>query len=230
MYLPRNERFDFLLMAAGDLSRQYRKGKQELYWIAVAQIYAWFMSLTEAFFVEWGGDKIANAIGQKYPADHCGYCGQLPCVCKEEERPKHKLGHSWLAQRDWSIARWQGNLNTLYGKANAEGGVPRALNRLFEETAEVGLLLHLADGFDDSREELEKKIAREMTDVLAWLFAVATLLGVDVQKSVSALYNNFCPVCHSPVCACKSFERRPQSGTLTHRFMPAEEIKALLAA
>lgn len=98
LYSPRNERFDFLLMAVGDLSRQHRKGKNELYEIAVAQIFAWFMSLAEAFFVEKGGDIIATAMSQKYPNDHCGYCGKLPCVCKEEERGEHKIAR--ISQAD----------------------------------------------------------------------------------------------------------------------------------
>lgn len=226
---PRNERFDFLLMACGDLSRQYRKGRSDLYAIAVAQIFAWFMALAEAFFVEWGGDIITNAMGEKYPEDRCGYCGKLPCECREEDRGQHVPAACSGAQRDWSIHRWQQHLHSLYGGANAKGDVPRALNRLFEEVAEVGLLIHQADGFDDSIYELQRKVAREMTDVLAWLFGVATLLGVDVQESVSTLYDNLCPVCRSPVCMCRSFEKRPQTGTLAHRFMPADEIKAASA-
>lgn len=221
---PREERFDFLLMACGDLSRQYRKGNTTLYPIAVAQTTAWFMSLAESFYVEWGGDILAGAMGEKYPAGHCGYCGKLPCVCNEADRAKHTPAICTMEQRSWSLWKWQSHLDTLYGKANEAGGVPRALNRLFEEVAEVGLLMRQADGFNDPLEELGRKIAREMTDVLAWTFTTSSLLKVDVQDSVRTLYGLGCPVCKHPECMCRSFERRPKTGHMTHRFMSAEEI------
>lgn len=225
---PREERFDFLLMACADLSRQYRKGGSNFYAIAVAQVFAWFMSLGEGFFVDEGGEIVARAMSEKYPKDHCGYCGKLPCECREEERAQHTLATVSLEQTGWSILRWQLHLGELYGDVNRRRGVPRVLNRLFEEVGEVGLILHHADGFNDPILELRQKIAREMADVLAWLFTTASLLGVNVQEAVRALYGAGCPVCHSPVCMCRSFEKRPQAGFLTHRFMPADEVQRAL--
>jgi NTP pyrophosphatase (non-canonical NTP hydrolase) len=230
LYLSRDKRFDFLLLAVADLQRQHRKERPELYQIAVAQVFAWFASLAETYFPKHSGDNIAIGMAHKYPEEYCGYCGKNPCACDQKNRSEHSHKQYSGAQVEWSINRWQTHLQTLYGEANARGGAPRALNRLFEEVAEVGQLMHLADGFEDSREELQNKVAREMSDVLAWLFATASILNVSVEVAVSTLYNNLCPVCRHPVCACRSFERRPKLGTLAHRFMPAEEIAAALAA
>jgi NTP pyrophosphatase (non-canonical NTP hydrolase) len=135
-----------------------------------------------------------------------------------------------MTKKNWTIHEWQTNLHSLYGNANSEGGVPRALNRLFEEVAEIGLILHQADGFNEPLDEVRRKIAREMTDVLAWLFAISSLLDIDVEKALRAVYEQGCPVCRKTACACRNFEKRPHEGSLTHRFMQAEEIRTLIAS
>ncbi len=226
---PLAERFNFLVASCGDLSRYYRKKTPRLWPICIAQCMAWTLSTNEALLRGSGGAILANAMGEKYPSDRCGYCGQLPCVCAVDSRPVHQPGDCSPAQRRWSLSEWQVHLNDMYGEANRKAGVRQTINRLFEEVAEVGLILNHADGFNEPLDTVRRKIALETTDVVAWIFAAANVLEVDVEAAVRSVYERGCPICHSPTCVCRNFEKRPGMGILTHRFMPAEEIEIALA-
>lgn len=226
---PRGERFTFLTMAWADLSRNYRKKVPHRYPLAVAQVFAWSMSLTEELLRGTGGTILANAMAQKYPTSHCSYCKKFPCVCKQELRPVPTLTVTSTEQSGWTLSQWQQHLHALYGAANAAAGVPQAINRLGEEVVEVGALLNHVDGFNDSLDNMRKNIALEMTDVIAWMCTSSSLLEVDVQAAVRTLYGKGCPVCHTARCICPNFVPRPDAGTLTHRFMPAEELEKLCA-
>ncbi|MBI5004324.1 hypothetical protein HZC00_04475 [Candidatus Kaiserbacteria bacterium] len=221
--MNRNDRYSFLVLACADLARCVRKEKTGLYPIALAQIVAWFASLAEELFRTDAGLLLTNAMGDKFPAMGCGYCGHFPCICEEAHRAEHVVSVPSTSQYLWSINRWQEHLEQLYGPNNSTGGIPRALNRLFEEVAEVGLILHSADGFNDNLKDVRRKYAQEFTDVLAWTFACASLLKISLEDSVISLYGSECPVCRSFPCNCRHFEKKP-SGECTHRFMSAQDI------
>lgn len=222
---PRHERFEFLFMACGDIQRRYRKQQVQFYGIAIAQAFAWFVGLSEDLFRADGGRLLARAMAEKYPHAGCGYCRRSPCVCDAIERASFSgAGPRDDAQPDWTLRRWQEHLFDLYGEANTKKGVNIALNRLFEEVSEVGLVLQHADGFNESLSRIEEKAALEMTDVLAWLFGVASLMSIDVETVVVQLYKSGCPVCKLMPCACSHFAAKPKSKELTHRFVTAEEI------
>jgi len=225
----RAERLAFLLLACADLSRCVRKEQAHLYPIALAQIFAWFNSLAEDLFRQSGGHTIAHGMLEKYPQGLCGYCHRNPCVCAQTRRDEHNPGLGSFVQERWSLEDWQDNLRLIYGQANEAGGVPRALNRLFEEVAEVGRLLHLAEDPNEALDTLTEKMSRELTDVLAWLFALASLLSIDLESAVIRLYDSGCPVCKEVSCECKNFAQRPGSDGIAHRFISAEEIHALAA-
>lgn len=225
---PRHERFVFLTMAVGDLSRCYRKKKADLYGIASAQVVAWFMSLSDELFRGKGGMLLADAMGRKYPADHCGYCGKLPCACSVENRAKHSPAPCSPQQLQWSLPEWQNHLYRLYGELNEKAGVHSALNRLSEEVSEVGFVLHDVDGFNEPLSQKRERISGEMSDVLAWVLGVGSLLDINVGREVERVYGPGCPVCHSHACCCRSFEQRPRNGKYTHRFMRAKDIAASL--
>lgn len=220
----RGERFAFMGLACADLSRCVRKGQTHLYPVAVGQMFAWSDCLLEELFRTGGGRVVAKGMCEKYPAGKCGYCQQMPCVCQEAARDEHVLAVGNREQMDWSLTEWQENLFAVYGAANREGGLPRALNRLFEEVAEVGRLLYLAEGADEDLPTIRENIAREFTDVLAWLFAVCSLMEINLEDAVCHVYGSGCPVCRQAPCECKNFVLRPGSGGLAHRFMQAEEI------
>ncbi|MBM3272457.1 hypothetical protein FJY94_04245 [Candidatus Kaiserbacteria bacterium] len=222
---PRHERFEFLFLACGDIQRRYRKQQAHFYGVAIAQAFAWFISLGEDLFRTDCGHLLALAMAEKYPHAGCGYCHHSPCVCDAIERDDFAGTEARdNTQQEWSLRRWQEHLSELYGEANAKKGVNVALNRLFEEVSEVGLVLQHADGFNESLPRIEEKAALEMTDVLAWIFGVASLLAVDVETEVMRLYRSGCPVCKLMPCGCSHFAAKPKSKGLTHRFMTADEI------
>jgi len=225
---PRHERYAFLCLAGGDLSRCCRKGQKNLYPIALAQAFSWFLCMVDELFRSPGGRVLATAIGEKYPATHCGYCGALPCVCVETSRPENTPVECSPAQLAWSLRDWQKHLESLYGSNNRAVGIDRVINRFLEETMEVGLVIYNVDGFNESLEEVRGRLAREMADILAWIFAVAVVLNADLEQAIIDLYGEGCPVCHTTPCSCRSYEKRPRAGTLTHRFMSAEEIYDLI--
>jgi NTP pyrophosphatase (non-canonical NTP hydrolase) len=227
---PRHERFAFLNLAAGDLSRCYRKGRTELLPIALAQIIGWFVSVGDELFRGGGGRLIATAMSEKYPLSGCGYCGKSPCICRQEVRNENTLSEASPAQIYWSLRQWQGHIGSLYGKTNLAAGVDRVINRLFEEISEVGLVLYQVDGVNESLWETKQRIAREMADVLAWIFSVSNILSIDLERAVVALYSEGCPICREPECICRAFELRPNGHSLAHRFMSAEDVAATKAA
>lgn len=224
MFLQRYERFLFLSASCADLARCCRKQQAHLYPIALAQTFSWLLCVVDGFLRDSGGTFLATAMGEKYPMDKCGYCGELPCRCKEEARTAHVPAVCSPAQRAWSMKAWEMHLDHAYGTINRTGGIARALNRLFEEVVEVELVLQHVDGFNEPACEVANKISRELSDVLAWIFAVAIVLEVDLQQAVLDLYEKGCPVCRKPKCACRNFEIRPSTGSLTHRFVTAEDI------
>lgn len=228
MFLQRHERFVFLSSSCADLARCCRKQQPHLYPIALAQTLSWLLSVVDGFLRDSGGTLLATAMGEKYPMDKCGYCGKLPCECREEARAAHTPAACNPLQRVWSMKAWQVHLDHTYGAINRAGGIARALNRLFEEVVEVELVLHHVDGFNEPACEVASKISRELSDVLAWIFAAAVVLEVDLQQAVLDLYEEGCPVCKKPKCACRNFEMRPRTGSLTHRFMTAEDIYEIM--
>ena len=226
----RDKRLAFLHMACADLSRVVRKNQTHLYSIALAQAFAWFCCLAEDLFRAEGGRVLAGGMATKYPAGECAYCHHIPCECSQVNRKPFKgRGHSESRMQErWTLEHWQFSLAKVYGQANNKIGVEQALNRLFEELGEVSMLLNHGDGVNDRLSELEQKLARELSDVLAWIFAVSTLLEVRLESAVRQLYDTGCPVCDALPCECKNFEKKPKSGDLAHRFMGADEVQQYL--
>lgn len=220
----RSARHQFLTLSVANLMDCLRKEKPDLIKVALAQTTAWFFCVGEGIFRDAGGRILAQGMCQKYPAGKCGYCGQNPCVCREAKREGHIPGETTLEQARWSIKEWQKNLASVYGKTNDERGIDRAVARLYGEVAEVGALCNLTDGVNESIFMIKQKNARELTDVLAWIFAVASVLKVDLAEALLMVYGRGCPVCRHESCQCTAFTMRPSQGGLTHRFMPAEDV------
>ena len=52
------------------------------------------------------------------------------------------------------------------------------------------------------RTDNEEAITEEMADVLAWVFSLGNVLGIDVEKAVLSKYQTVCPRCHKIPCEC----------------------------
>jgi NTP pyrophosphatase (non-canonical NTP hydrolase) len=91
------------------------------------------------------------------------------------------------------LSEFQAKIRELYGKRDEARGLYETFAWLVEEMGELSRALRRED-----RENLELEFA----DVTAWLVSVANLVGVDVGKSVDAVYGNGCPRCGGKPCDC----------------------------
>ena len=93
---------------------------------------------------------------------------------------------------DLSVA--QKMMMEIYGQRDVSRGAYGTFLWLVEEIGELANALRSGDG-----EELK----REFADVLAWLFSLANVVGVDVNEAFVSKYNFKCPKCGSNPCVCE---------------------------
>ncbi len=92
------------------------------------------------------------------------------------------------------IAEFQKLIKDLYFEKDRARGVFPTFLWLVEEIGELAESIIKKD-----REDVEEEIA----DVIAWIFSLANLLGIDVEKAIKSKYFNVCPKCKSRPCVCK---------------------------
>lgn len=222
------ERSAFLHLAWKELATCIRKKKSELYPIAVAQYAAWFFCLCESIFAEEGARHVAEGMCKKYPADRCGYCNALPCVCTAEARPEHRSGTASHDQMHWSVTKWQDHLARLYGEQNRRRGIDDALIRAVMEIAEISSIIMRAEHLDRRPHEIASEFAKEASDIFAWLLSLCELLGISLEDAIINTYGQGCPVCSEGVCACRAHEPFLIENGKSYRFMSTEEIATRL--
>lgn len=142
----------------------------------------------------------ADALWEKYP-NVCPY-GLERKNCDCEDKPHELKGPSLTEYRQRkgrprTIRSWQGMFRRIYGEANARRGVEYAFRRLLEEITEVlDLTLPNITNFNNFK--------KEMADVGARIFSLATLLEIDLQGGLLARYRGVCPDCtETPCTACR---------------------------
>lgn len=57
------------------------------------------------------------------------------------------------------------------------------------------------------------KRAEEFADVAAWLFTLASIVGVNMEAAATAKYAQGCPKCHCTPCACNESVQTPPSAS-----------------
>ncbi|MDH5806678.1 MAG: MazG nucleotide pyrophosphohydrolase domain-containing protein [Candidatus Methanomethylicaceae archaeon] len=80
----------------------------------------------------------------------------------------------------------------LYGKRDKERGIEGTFVWLVEEIGELSKAIRKKDS---------EGIKEEMADVLAWLFSLANVLGIDLAKCFLEKYS-ICPRCKNIPCIC----------------------------
>ena len=195
------ERVGFLLHAIGDLQDVIRKGGGEETKNALASTVGWTFCVAGHF----GNLPLAEMMASKYPVSGCVYCGHLPCDCHQGQRSAVKLVIPHPQQFDWSLTKWQTHLDRVYGARNRQIGLENALNRLFKEVCEINELQMGLARTEATVEEMEHEFALKVVDILVWIIAVAYLLGLDLERAVSARYGARCPTCLNLPCACGRF-------------------------
>lgn len=198
------ERINFLNLAVGHLQDTVRKHSddRDAVSLALARVMAWTFCVVHNF----DDLDMAKALSSKFP-NTCGYCKHIPCDCDPKNRKVHKITEPSAEQIAWGIAEWQNHFDKLYGPANRRRGIENTINRMFKEVCE---LLELAMGthhLDAPVDELEHEFALEAADVIAWCFAAAILLEIDLSKAMFDQYGNGCSVCHKVPCECRRYFR-----------------------
>lgn len=204
VYGPRNsehlrsttEAMQLFAVGIRDLRESRREDNPAMTEVALARLGSRVFTLAQAY----GNIQVGESLEQKYPANGCAYCGQIPCGCGET-RDHAVLDQSGKGQRkDWDLSHWQQFLDQVYGDRNRQRGFDNVTGRLTDELIEAIALEHFAGRMDD--EQLHRHYSHGIADLAAWVLAVGNVVGVDVQKAVENRYGNGCPTCGNFQCSC----------------------------
>jgi NTP pyrophosphatase (non-canonical NTP hydrolase) len=92
-----------------------------------------------------------------------------------------------------TIAELQALIDKMYGHYDRARGSDATFLWLTEEFGELAAAL---------REGTPQQKAEEFADVIAWLFTLANVNGVDLTGALQDKYGAGCPGCGELVCAC----------------------------
>lgn len=90
------------------------------------------------------------------------------------------------------IEKFQKLIEDTYLKKDAKRGLSKTFMWFTEEVGELSRAL---------RENNKEDLGKEFADVLAWLFSLASLSGINMEETISK-YTAGCPVCHGIPCIC----------------------------
>jgi NTP pyrophosphatase (non-canonical NTP hydrolase) len=90
------------------------------------------------------------------------------------------------------LARFQEQIDAIYGTRDRRRGVEGTFRRLVEEMGELARALRHRDAV---------ALEEEIGDVLAWTVTLASLVGVDAVRGAGR-YAAGCPTCGATPCRC----------------------------
>jgi NTP pyrophosphatase (non-canonical NTP hydrolase) len=91
-----------------------------------------------------------------------------------------------------TLGELQDLMDRVYGRQDAERGLPATVAWLAEEVGELARAV---------RKGTPEEQLHELSDVLAWLASLANQLGLSLSEAVSR-YATGCPKCGSVPCTC----------------------------
>jgi len=204
-------RLRYFALALGDAQDAVRvKGVSGVYALAIARL------VCRAFMLghQYPDLPLVEAMVSRFGGSACGYCRKTPCDCPDVGRDDITLRtEADPHQAGKGLYFWQKHLNALYGEKNAQHGIQNILSRLFREYVEFQSIVDDTEQMcfrepGESVKTLSVKLAHELADVFAWIFALATALRVDAAKAVDDLYRAGCPDCKELPCICTNLEFR----------------------
>lgn len=92
------------------------------------------------------------------------------------------------------IKEFQDMIEKMYYERDRKRGIPGSFMWFSEEVGELSEALMRKKG---------RKLEEEFADVAAWLFTLASISGVDMEKAIGK-YKNGCPRCGKIPCRCKA--------------------------
>lgn len=117
-------------------------------------------------------------------------------------------------QLAWSLDDWQENFARVYGNRNKEGREPyaTAISRMFEEICEVLDNITGIEFVEAPLQQIQQEIGLELADVMAWIIAIAILVGINLEENVWAKFGSGCPTCKRNPCVCQRIIFNRQTG------------------
>jgi NTP pyrophosphatase (non-canonical NTP hydrolase) len=211
MYMRGDMRAMFLHNAVRTLSKLIRNKTQnkDILAASLASIFA----RTAAFADSFVNLPVIEALCEKYPSMYCAYCTHSPCICEVDRKQEVTLASVSPAQMAWPVKEWVYHIKVMYGQNNREQGIYFVLVRFTEEMHEAESA-HLFDDPSNPKINLTERrqmIAREFADVFAWIFALADILELDLDRELEHRYGGSCHRCGCRPCNCVSplaLERR----------------------
>lgn len=97
--------------------------------------------------------------------------------------------------------RLQKLMAEIYLQKDQKRGLEKTLLWLVSEIGEVSDLV-AKNGNVKAEEKILHELTLEIADCQAWLFSVANLLGIDVEKAFLEKYPHKCPRCNGNPCIC----------------------------
>lgn len=94
------------------------------------------------------------------------------------------------------INEFQNLIKEIYFEKDSKRGADKTFIWLIEEVGELAEQLNKGK----SKEELEEEFA----DVLAWIFSLANLENIDLEKAITKKYPGKCIKCGKIPCLCAS--------------------------
>lgn len=167
----------------------------------LAKAVAWFCGVVNHF----DDLPLAEALNARYGKMECIDCGERTCVCDREDRPgsgEAPFESILPAEYRKTIDRWGHHLGHLFGRREREMGVHRVAGRFIEEMQRLLLLANRSISKSNDLDELERRFALELAEVLANLIAVANLKKINLTAAIQEHYGRGCPACQRGRCQC----------------------------
>lgn len=166
---------------------------------AIADVCGWVMA-----FVNYFPDlPLVEEFAKKYGMDVCPYCSNRECSCltARDKRPAFTLSKANVKYVQMDIHEWQLHLGRLYGSYNRKDGALSCLLRLSGEVSEM--MANIRSFSVSGRHSIGARrqlIADELRDILAWVFAVANVLEIDLGGALMERYGK-----KFEDCSCQKF-------------------------
>jgi NTP pyrophosphatase (non-canonical NTP hydrolase) len=97
-----------------------------------------------------------------------------------------------------TLREFQELIEAIYYERDGARGVSGTFQWLAEEVGEVARALRKGDA---------ENLREEFADAAAWLFSLASLTGIDMEKAVRK-YADGCPRCRKTPCGCPMENRK----------------------
>ncbi|AGK61284.1 putative pyrophosphatase [Archaeoglobus sulfaticallidus PM70-1] len=94
------------------------------------------------------------------------------------------------------IREFQEMIRRIYFERDKTRGREKTMLWVVEEVGELA---------EAVRKDDVENIGEEIADITAWIFSLANLYGIDVEKEIVKKYPGYCRRCGKEVCECQSF-------------------------